>query len=106
MDDFKPFLQIIHISDLHVSNPKSAQAIAARNLIRMLRKVLPDSAVAAIDDGVAPHDRLAVGLFIEFLEKLVSLDSGWADCKTWLVDTGDLTSLGDQGSLDLGIQVL
>jgi len=106
MDDFKPFLQIIHISDLHVSNPKSAEAVAVRGSIRKLRRFLPDAVIAAIEDGIAPHDRLAIGLFKEFLQKLTTQDKSWCDCKTWLVDTGDLTSLGDQDSLNLGMQFL
>jgi len=106
MDDFTPFLQIIHISDLHISNPKSGEAIAVRGLIRKLRRILPASIVAAIEDGIAPHDRLAVDLFREFLQRLLAKGSPWANCKTWLVDTGDLTSLGDKDSLDLGIEVV
>jgi 3',5'-cyclic AMP phosphodiesterase CpdA len=106
MDDFKPFLQIVHISDLHVSDPKSPTAVGLRGWIRRLRRFLPGSIVRAIEDGVAPHDQLAVGLFGEFLKELTSPESGWSECKTWVVDSGDLTSLGDNGSLDLGQQYL
>ncbi|HSS20663.1 MAG TPA: metallophosphoesterase [Pyrinomonadaceae bacterium] len=102
MDDFKPFLQIVHISDLHVSDPKSAEAAGLRNWIRKLRKVLPDEIMKLIEDGTAPHDQLAVGLFKRFLTEITSNDPDWAQCKTWLLDTGDLTSLGDQNSLKLG----
>jgi hypothetical protein len=72
MDDFTPFLQIIHISDLHVTNPRSKQAVVVRSKIRNLRRILPKNVVAAIEDGVAPHDGLAVGLFAEFLERLLN----------------------------------
>ncbi len=100
MDDFRPFLQIVHISDLHVMDPRSPNAVAGRGRIRGLRGV--STGIANwIDDGTAPHDRLAVPLFKEFLEE-VTEDPELSDCETWLVDTGDLTSLGDQDSLDLG----
>lgn len=105
MDDFTPFLQIVHISDLHVINPKTSNAVAVRRWIRNFRRYLP--AVAEyIEDGVAPHDPLAISLFREFLEQITVQDPNWSKCNTWLVDTGDLTSLGDGGSLDLGSDYL
>jgi 3',5'-cyclic AMP phosphodiesterase CpdA len=104
MDDFKPFLQIVHISDLHVSDPKSNHSVAVRGWIRQIRRVVPKVA-EYIEDGVAPHDGLAVGLFTEFLKEIVD-DPNWRDCQHWLVDTGDLTSLGDSDSLDLGQEYL
>src|SRR5882762_1404294 len=100
MDDFEPFLQIIHISDLHVIDPRSSSASAVRGRIRGLRGVWTRLA-DCIADGTAPHDPLAVTLLKEFLED-VTTDPAWSKSKAWLVDTGDLTSLGDQGSLDLG----
>lgn len=104
MDDFTPFLQIIHISDLHVSDPKSRNSVTVRGWIRKLRRLVP-SAAEYIEDGVAPHDGLAVALFAEFLNEIVN-DPNWVECNTWLVDTGDLTSLGDGDSLDLGRKYL
>jgi hypothetical protein len=74
--------------------------------MRKAREFLPDAITMAIEDGIAPHDRDAVGLFREFLQELVSQDEVWSKCKTWLVDTGDLTSLGDQNSLNMGAQIL
>lgn len=100
MDDFKPFLQIVHISDLHVTNPKSTHSVSVRGWIRQIRRVVPIAA-EYIEDGVAPHDTIAVGLFTEFLKEIVN-DPDWLDCQHWLVDTGDLSSLGDPDSLDLG----
>jgi 3',5'-cyclic AMP phosphodiesterase CpdA len=100
MDDFKPFLQIVHISDLHVIDPKSTDAAAVRGRIRRLRGI--STGIADwISDGTAPHDPLAVPLFGEFLAELAT-DKVWANCTTWLVDTGDLTSLGDGNSFRLG----
>jgi 3',5'-cyclic AMP phosphodiesterase CpdA len=101
VDDFTPFLQIIHISDLHVCDPKSRNAVAMRGWVRKLRKRMPFMATL-IEDGMAPHDPLAVNLFIKFLDEITVQDSAWSKCSAWVVDTGDLTSLGDPDSLDLG----
>jgi 3',5'-cyclic AMP phosphodiesterase CpdA len=101
MDDFKAFLQIVHISDLHVIDPKSPHAVALRSRIRTWRR-LSSALVARLADGMAPHDELAASLFTDFLSEITAQDAVWSSCKTWLVDTGDLTSLGDSASLDLG----
>lgn len=103
--DLTAFLQIVHISDLHVTDPKSADATAARGWIRNLRRWAPTLATY-VEDGVAPHDPLAIILFRDFLEEIAVKDRTWSQCVTWLVDTGDLTSLGDGRSLDLGSQYL
>jgi Calcineurin-like phosphoesterase len=106
MDDFTPFLQIIHISDLHVTDPRSANAASTRAAIRKTKRVpLLKGISADIEDGVGPHDPLAIGLFKEFLTDIVT-DPAWKDCKNWLVDTGDLTSLGDKRSFALGQEYL
>lgn len=55
---------------------------------------------------MAPHSPRAISLFTDFLQEICIDDPIWSKCKTWLVDTGDLTSLGDNGSLDLGSQYL
>ncbi|MEA2203245.1 MAG: hypothetical protein QOE77_21 [Blastocatellia bacterium] len=106
MDDFKPFLQIVHISDLHVTDPRSPNAVTVRQAIRKLSKYFPSSFVKWLIEGVAPHDRRAVGLFKTFLGEITAKDKAWSKCKTWLVDTGDLTSLGDKESLKLGREFL
>lgn len=100
MDDFHPFLQIVHISDLHVMEGGSATANRVRGWIRRVRK-MSDAVADYVSDGTAPHDPLAVPLFTQFLSEL-SADPAWKDCMTWLIDTGDLTSLGDQKSFDTG----
>ncbi len=104
MDDFAPFLQIIHISDLHIIDTRTQSAAAARILVRRLQQILPRRLVEQIDDGVLPHDPLAIILFKEFVARISTQDPEWSKCATWLVDTGDLTSLGDADSLDLGLQ--
>ncbi|HEV8719257.1 MAG TPA: metallophosphoesterase [Candidatus Binatia bacterium] len=105
MDHFKPFLQIVHVSDLHVGDPTSLPMGTVRDWIRKLKRRVSTGLADLISDGTAPHDPLAVSLFKNFLEEIVE-DPEWKDCTTWLVDTGDLTSLGDQPSLNLGIQHL
>lgn len=107
MDDFTPFLQIVHISDLHVIDPKSPNAVGLRGSIRKLRNYFRwPQVIEFIEDGIAPHDPLAIRQFKLFLEQITSKESGWSQCETWLVDTGDLTSLGDQESLKLGGQFI
>lgn len=101
MDDFTPFLQIVHISDLHVCDPRTRNAVMIRNIVRRLRKRLPALA-RYIEDGMAPHDPLAISLFADFLNDIAVKDETWSKCRTWVVDTGDLTTLGDPDSLDLG----
>lgn len=104
MDDFEPFLQIVHISDLHVIDRRSIDAAAVRGWVRRLRGIptrIPDWVANWISDGTAPHDPLAVPLFVEFLQALTT-DDVWSKRKTWLVDTGDLTTLGDDKSFNLG----
>ena len=105
MDDFHPFLQVVHVSDLHITDPRSPDAAAVRAAIRKLRR-WSKRLTQRVADGMAPHDDLAVPLLKEFLLEAVTGDPAWSTCKTWLVDTGDVTSLGDQPSLDLGCQYL
>ncbi|MEK6408790.1 MAG: metallophosphoesterase [Acidobacteriota bacterium] len=106
MDDFEPFLQIIHISDLHVIDPKSQSAVSLRGWIRILRKLVPQAVTTFLQDALAPHDSLAPSLFNDFLKEITVKDPVWSKCKTWLVDTGDLTTLGDSASLALGRKYL
>src|SRR6185369_11866027 len=99
-DDFEPFLQIIHISDLHVTDPRSPHSAAIRAWVRWLGNVHPALA-EYVDDGTAPSDRIALTLFEDFISEISTDDPEWSKHKTWLIDTGDLTSLGDQDSLAL-----
>lgn len=100
MDDFQPFLQIVHISDLHVMAGGSKAADKVREWVRRIG-YFSDSLAHYVSEGTAPHDPLAVPLFKDFLSELTA-DQTWKNCETWLIDTGDLTSLGDQKSLDTG----
>jgi hypothetical protein len=82
MNDFTPFLQIVHISDLHVSDPTTRNAVSVRILIRKLRRILPKELVNEIEDGVLPHDPLAVGLFRTFVNHIATNDPQWSKCQT------------------------
>lgn len=107
MDDFTPFLQIVHISDLHITDPRSASSVGLRGTLRKLKVGFPwPEVIEHIEDGIAPHEPDAVSKFKEFLKRITDRHSGWAHCETWLVDTGDLTSLGDQDSFIMGSQFL
>jgi len=96
-------LQIIHISDLHIvkDNAKfSSKMRVTRWLTRNIKKLRP--AYDLIRDGTAPHDQGAPSRFIDYLVSDLASDPSWRGLPTWLVDTGDLTTWGDDDSLDQG----
>jgi hypothetical protein len=92
---FVPFLQIVHISDLHVVDPSFSKRPPLRNLLRWMNSVRPLREM--IEDGTAPHDPGAVRWFVDFLNKLAN-DPIWRSLPTVLVDTGDVTTFGDSAS--------
>lgn len=108
MADLTPFLQIVHISDLHMSDRRSPDHVSIRESIRKVKKFgwLTKGLAAILEAGVAPHDPSASAAFGEFLHRVAGVDPVWSKCETWVVDTGDLTSLGDQYSLKLGQKFL
>jgi hypothetical protein len=50
MDDFKPFLQIVHISDLHVGDPTSPVMGNIRDWTRKLKKRVSGGLANSISD--------------------------------------------------------
>jgi len=100
MDDFDPFLQIIHVSDLHLVSTQFTQQPLLRTLRRILQHV--PGLHEAIEDGMAPHDPTALSAFEDFVRKIVADDPEWRARQNWIVDTGDLTTFGDDPSLKEG----
>jgi 3',5'-cyclic AMP phosphodiesterase CpdA len=98
IDVADPLLQLIHVSDLHVA----AGPVPPRVdwLLRKTRR-LPVLG-SLIREGVAPYDTKAPRYFRSIVERFTK---SWPS-STWLVDTGDLTTFGDDASLTLGFQYL
>jgi hypothetical protein len=104
MRDFRPFLQIVHVSDLHLVASEYASWPAVRACYRALRKVSSDRA-QRFRIGTTPHDPTAIEPFGSFLEAIATGDAIWRRLPTWLVDSGDLTCFGDAPSLHLARSV-
>src|SRR6187549_3459113 len=104
-----PVLQILHISDLHFCDGFSDQAKLAREgrMWRLrLRKILEKRAWFGWHEGTLDHDDTAEAAFLEFLQDMRASDGEWfpddegkANPPTWLIDTGDGTTFGDQASM-------
>lgn len=100
-DDFRPFLQIVHISDLHVVST-SFQGWKGFRFVRRLIRLMSADLEREILDGTAPHDPMAPYAFADFLEEITTNDADWVKATTWLIDSGDLTTFGDVSSLEKG----
>lgn len=119
MDGVIPLAQIIHISDLHVCQDYDDRRMIAREarlgrlaLARLRglgRDLIERFDVGGWHEGTLDHDAGAEGAFGSFLDDLETVYPAWfTEAKgaglpsTWLVDTGDLTTFGDAGSLRAG----
>lgn len=95
--ELTPVLQIIHISDFHMLSPLFQQEVPVRRIIqRILRKV------NIWKTGFLPHDVTAPTEFLKFTKSFIDGDEEWSDIPTWVIDTGDLTTFGDDPSFELG----
>jgi Calcineurin-like phosphoesterase len=99
--DRQPILQIVHVSDLHVKAPSTAASHKFQKLDRMIR----DRNLWGWFEGTQGHYPRAPEGFADFLKRW-TLFGGLPPEKTWLVDTGDRTSLGDADSIDVGERYL
>jgi 3',5'-cyclic AMP phosphodiesterase CpdA len=97
---FKPFLQIVHISDLHIVASTFQQRARLRAVLRVAQAVGPIS--RWLEDGMAPHDVMAPDLFLDLVEAIGPRDLAWSRHPLWIIDTGDLTTFGDDDSLAEG----
>lgn len=88
----EPIVQIVHYSDIHLRGVDHA---TQRLLLERARHRLP----AVHQQGLAVADRQALSAFEDFLRDVVALDPAWQGRPTWLVDTGDGTTFGDEESL-------
>ncbi|MFY9316310.1 MAG: metallophosphoesterase [Burkholderiales bacterium] len=102
----KAFLHIVHVSDMHVRDGSSPTDLAAERKVQAwvarLQLIAPAKAnfVRRLwEEGLAGHDPDAHDQFCDFAESFAS-DPRFRGVETWLLDTGDLTTMGDDGSLD------
>src|SRR6202035_4908063 len=102
MDGPVPFLQIVHISDLHFTDPGFPASI--RVFVGRYIKKIWQSLHDWILDAMASHNPDAPDLFADFLEEITTRypEPEWANQPLCIVDSGDLTTFGDQDSLRMG----
>jgi hypothetical protein len=102
---YEAFLHIVHVSDIHCRIGSSPTDRKTERLVQWAaEQIAPFSEDAAqfvrayYAEGLAGHDPRAHRRFCEFLKTFVE-DRDFAGIETWLLDTGDLSSMGDIGSI-------
>lgn len=106
LDNLEAFLHIVHVSDMHCRAAGAVIDVSTEKLVRRLIAGLRAAARNAWADqieqrwqaGLAGHDPLAHERMCEFLYRF-STHAQFGGVDTWLVDTGDLSALGDLDSL-------
>jgi hypothetical protein len=104
--DLEAFLHIVHISDMHCKAAGAKVDIAAeqkvRWLIRLLERGGRRAQAASLrqrwESGLAGHDPNAHDQMCDFLDQFAR-HRAFSGIETWLVDTGDLSAMGDAGSI-------
>jgi len=105
-ENFEAFLHIVHVSDMHCKGPSAPADVVTQRLVRRTAKALRKCGGAKFADlleerwenGLAGHDPRAHARMCEFLHTFAK-SSEFGGIETWLLDTGDLSSLGDTHSL-------
>lgn len=105
-EGYEPFLHIVHVSDIHcraaTSTPDVKMERRARRWIAALRRISSkkaDAMLALLEEGLAGHDPRAHDRFCKFL-RLFAKNPEFHGIETWLLDTGDLSSMGDLPSIE------
>jgi 3',5'-cyclic AMP phosphodiesterase CpdA len=104
-------LQIIHVTDLHVgSEGVGAEARLRRDRSRaglLISQHLQRNNLLRWQEGMQTHFHYAPQAFEAFLEDARASEPEWfEETPTWIVDTGDLTTFGDEASIREGKQFL
>ncbi|MES2259133.1 MAG: metallophosphoesterase [Pseudomonadota bacterium] len=105
-NNFEAFLHIIHVSDIHCRDGSSPTDLRAerlvQNLVKLLRRAGSRERANLVEvlweQGLAGHDPCAHEKMCRFL-RWFAHDKQFGGIETWLLDTGDLSSMGDIGSL-------
>lgn len=93
-----PVLQIIHYSDVHiVGKDYWKKHVATQQFIARLP--------ATLRQGIVGADTAALRAFVDFLRDEIAVDPVWKNLPTWLIDTGDGTTFGDEESLESWLNV-
>ena len=104
-------LQIVHITDMHVgaygTTATGAQTRARRRGAAALTRQLRDGNWFGWQEGRQTHFGEAPSAFTEYLRLARASEPQWFnETPTWILDTGDLTTLGDPDSIALGKRYL
>lgn len=108
--DLQAFLHIVHVSDMHCKSAGATIDVATerriRDLIALLRrtgrKTWADRVEERWESGLAGHDPLAHDHMCRFL-RYFATHPAYRGVETWLLDTGDLSALGDSPSLSTAL---
>jgi 3',5'-cyclic AMP phosphodiesterase CpdA len=107
------FLHIVHVSDMHCRDEGAAVDVATEKKVRKLVVALRRLGRAAWADqleqrwqsGLAGHDPFAHERMCTFLCEFAN-HPRFGGIETWLLDTGDLSTLGDMASLQKALDWL
>jgi len=122
----EPVLQIVHLSDMHLVHPSFKHSNETRVLRRLLKRfeklqnVLPyrylpfwdsilesaNNARTILESGFDGHDEDSIKELIAWFRDRVRTDEAWSKTPTWLLDTGDQSTNGDDQSLDYGLGMI
>lgn len=111
--DFEPFLRVVHISDMHCKAASAVSDLKTEHRIRWMLTALrsiglkneADQIKSRWEEGLAGHDPRAHNRMCSFLSDYAAVP-GYGDIPTWLLDTGDLSSLGDADSIQTALRWL